>query len=63
MKKSTVGIDLGSNNSVVAILNHTNQVEVITNDRGEEITPSVVRFDPEKVIVGKPALNLSLIHI
>lgn len=60
MKKSTVGIDLGSNNSVVAILNHTNQVEVITNDRGEEITPSVVRFDPEGVIVGKPALNSAI---
>ncbi len=60
MKKKTVGIDLGSNNSVVAMLNETNQVEVIANERGEELTPSVAKFDPESVTVGKPALNSAI---
>lgn len=57
MKKKTVGIDLGSNNSVAAMLNEADQVEVIANERGEELTPSVAKFDPESVTVGKPALN------
>ena len=47
-----IGIDLGTTYSVVAFLNKQGEVEVIPNDMGLRITPSVVGFtsDGERLI-------------
>lgn len=50
-----IGIDLGTTNSVVAVL-EGGQVEVIPNQEGARTTPSVVGFNKEgEVVVGQVA--------
>jgi len=50
-----IGIDLGTTNSVVAIM-EGNEAKVIPNPEGHRITPSVVAFtDKEETLVGEPA--------
>ncbi len=52
-----IGIDLGSTFSVVSYVNENDQAEVIPNDLGERITPSVVTFGDE-VYVGQYAVDM-----
>lgn len=52
-----VGIDLGTTYSVVAHLNALGHPETIVNAEGDRLTPSVVFFDEEEVIVGREALK------
>lgn len=52
-----IGIDLGSTFSVVSYVNSNDQAEVIPNDLGERITPSVVSFGDE-VYVGQYAVDM-----
>jgi molecular chaperone DnaK len=50
-----IGIDLGTTNSVVAIMEGTDP-KVIPNAEGNRLTPSVVAFTPKgEVLVGEPA--------
>ena len=50
-----IGIDLGTTNSVVAIMEGS-EVKVIPNAEGNRLTPSVVAYtDKDEVIVGEPA--------
>jgi molecular chaperone DnaK len=50
-----IGIDLGTTNSVVAVIEGT-EVKVIPNAEGNRLTPSVVAFnDKNEAIVGEPA--------
>jgi molecular chaperone DnaK len=50
-----IGIDLGTTNSVVAVM-EGNEVKVIANAEGNRLTPSVVGFkDNGDVLVGDPA--------
>jgi molecular chaperone DnaK len=50
-----IGIDLGTTNSVVAIMEGS-EVKVIPNAEGNRLTPSVVAYtDKNDVIVGEPA--------
>ncbi len=50
-----IGIDLGTTNSVVAVMEGT-EVKVIPNAEGNRLTPSVVAFtDKSEAIVGEPA--------
>lgn len=52
-----IGIDLGTTNSVVAVVEGTEPV-VIPNQEGERTTPSVVAFtDKGEILVGAPARN------
>lgn len=52
-----IGIDLGTTNSVVAIM-EGGQPRVIANQEGERTTPSVVAFTRDgEFIVGRPARN------
>jgi molecular chaperone DnaK len=50
-----IGIDLGTTNSVVAVM-EAGEVKVIPNQEGNRLTPSVVAFtDKGEVLVGEPA--------
>ena len=52
-----IGIDLGTTNSVVAVMDGS-EPTVIANQEGERTTPSVVAFtDGDETIVGAPARN------
>ncbi len=53
----SIGIDLGSTFSVVSYVNDNDQPEVIPNDLGERITPSVVSFGDE-VYIGQYAVDM-----
>ena len=56
-----IGIDLGTTNSVLAVLENEEPV-VITNKRGERLTPSVVGLGKNnEILVGRIAKNQSII--
>jgi molecular chaperone DnaK len=53
-----LGIDLGTTNSVVASIDDRGTVIILRNAVGDEITPSVVYFEPDgSVVVGDEALQ------
>jgi molecular chaperone DnaK len=52
-----VGIDLGTSNSAVAWTDASGRTAMIRNIEGDLLTPSVVLFDDEEVVVGKEARN------
>jgi len=52
-----VGIDLGTTFSVIARLDEQGQPVTLVNAEGDRVTPSVVLFDGEDVVVGKEALK------
>ena len=55
--KKIIGIDLGTTNSVVAVM-EGNEVKVITNREGSRLTPSVVAFTENgERLVGERAKN------
>jgi chaperone protein DnaK len=49
-----VGIDLGTTNSLVAIM-HEGKPQVITDANGRALVPSVIAFEEGRVLVGDPA--------
>ncbi len=52
-----VGIDLGTTYSAVAVVAATGQTAMLVNELGEALTPSVVEFAEQEVIVGREALK------
>lgn len=55
MDKKIIGIDLGTTNSCVAVM-EGNLVKVIENSEGSRTTPSIVAYISEnEVLVGTPA--------
>lgn len=56
-----LGIDLGTTYSVAACLTEENGIELIENAEGSRITPSVVLFDDDKIIVGEEAKDAGVI--
>src|SRR5690349_24589205 len=55
-----IGIDLGTTNSVVAIM-EGKEPKVIVNEEGDRITPSVVAWDDQgEVLVGQIAKRQSI---
>ena len=58
--KKTIGIDLGTTNSVVAVMEGQDP-KVIENEEGNRITPSVVGFTKEgEILVGQVARRQSI---
>jgi molecular chaperone DnaK len=57
-----VGIDLGTTYSVVAFLDPQGRPASIVNASGDLLTPSVVLFDDDGVVVGKEAVAASAIE-
>lgn len=59
-----VGIDLGTTNSAIAVLDEAGRPRIVENAEGGNITPSAVFYDPtdtSKVVVGQPAKDNVLI--
>ena len=52
-----IGIDLGTTFSVVSRLDEQGQPVTLVNAEGDRVTPSVVLFDGQDVVVGKEALK------
>jgi len=50
MKLSIAGIDLGTTNSVITIINENGQPETVLNKYKKTITPSIIYFNPEPVV-------------
>ena len=57
-----LGIDLGTTNSAVAVLNAHGVAEMIPNREGEYTTPSVVFFDGETPVVGSTAKHSAVLE-
>jgi len=56
-QEPTIGIDLGTTYSVVARLDEHGHPATLVNSEGDRLTPSVVLFDGNDVIVGKEAVK------
>ena len=56
-----IGIDLGTTNSLVSVFRN-GSVELIPNEFGEFLTPSVISFGGDRVIVGKAAKERLITH-
>ncbi|MEA3340727.1 MAG: Hsp70 family protein, partial [Chloroflexota bacterium] len=52
-----IGIDLGTTNSAAARVDGSGRTAMIPNTEGDLLTPSVVLFDGDDVVVGQEALN------
>src|SRR4051794_8410113 len=61
MSRVSAGIDLGTTNSCIAVLQGDRPV-VILNDLGDPTTPSLVAVQPDGTLVGKKARPFLLTH-
>src|SRR6266571_130597 len=60
-----VGVDLGTTNSAIAVLDKTGRPEIVPNAEGERITPSAVLFEagtPLRPVVGQAAKANALVY-
>lgn len=55
-----IGIDLGTTYSAMAYINADGKSEIIPNREGERITPSVVLFDDDSIVVGSYAKSVAV---
>jgi molecular chaperone DnaK len=58
----TIGIDLGTTYSVVAYLDSQGRPVSVVNSNGDLLTPSVVLFEDDGVVVGKEAMAASALE-
>ena len=50
-----IGIDLGTTFSVISMLDDMGRPGTLSNSEGDKITPSVVFFEGDNIVVGKEA--------
>ena len=55
--KNIIGIDLGTTMSAIAKLNELGIPEIIPNNDGERIMPSVIKFSKNSLLIGEEAKN------
>ena len=60
--KIIIGIDLGTTNSLVTIPKKGDRPEIIANERGERITPSVVTIQPDQIVIGELARSQAVLN-
>lgn len=56
-----LGIDLGTTFSVASYVTENDEIEIINNAEGSHLTPSVVLFDDNEVIVGDAAKEAGIV--
>src|SRR5262245_5241336 len=56
-KSHAIGIDLGTTFSVISQLDDLGRPQTLINAEGDKITPSVVLFEDENIVVGKEAVK------
>jgi molecular chaperone DnaK len=61
-KTRAVGIDLGTTYSAMAWVNETGHSALVPTDEGDLLTPSVVLFDDEGIVVGKEAKKVAILY-
>lgn len=62
-KSPVIGIDLGTTNSLAAIMGPTGQPEIIPGSDGNNIVPSVISVAPDgQIIAGNPAREALITH-
>lgn len=59
-KVRAVGIDLGTTYSAMACVNEQGQSVLFPNSEGDLLTPSVVLFDDDQILVGKEAKKVGV---
>ena len=55
MSSTAIGIDLGTTFSATSYVNKHGVPDIIPNEHGERITPSVIFFDNDQIVVGTEA--------
>ena len=60
--QTAVGIDLGTTNSAMACLDESGRSTMVRNAEGELLTPSIVLFGAQEVVVGKSARSAVSTH-
>ena len=61
MSNKVIGIDLGTTNSVVAVM-EGGEPKVIANEEGHRTTPSVVAYTKDEVLVGTTAHRQAIVN-
>lgn len=62
MTTDAVGIDLGTTFSAIAYVNKHGVPEILENSEGDRITPSVILFEDDDVIVGNYASQAAVVY-
>lgn len=62
LKHTVIGIDLGTTNSAVAVV-EGKDARILENEEGGRTTPSVVAFKDSQVLVGLPAKRQALVNL
>ncbi|NCG19117.1 MAG: Hsp70 family protein [Rhodobacterales bacterium] len=62
MATGAVGIDLGTTFSAIAHVNQHGVPEILSNAEGDRITPSVILFEDDDVIVGNYAKQAAVVY-
>lgn len=57
-----IGIDLGTTFSAVAYIDESGRTAIVRNIEGDLLTPSVVLFTDDEVVVGKEARGATTVH-
>lgn len=63
--QTLVGIDLGTTNSALAVVDATGRPEIVANAEGDHVTPSAVFFEPDgggRTTVGKGAKDNAVVY-